>query len=274
MNDTLRPGAPPPTAAARPPQAGPPPLPMPSLRKGRLKIAYWGPPFSGKTEAMCSWPSPVVLQFDPDARTARKRKPLVPVLQLPLEMYHQEVLPAIRERRIDDFVRRIVDPDTGDMPFREYVTQTLIKDSWTFYASAVLALCPAGSTTNKHEPWQKLLDRCRLTANILNAATQPDSQGRAYHYLAAIHEEKDMEADKVVEILPTLQGKFANEFFAHFNAVLQTYVKTGPSYKVKTRPTNLRPRMGDRVGGGSLGVLPEVCNGDYKTLMQAWGLPT
>lgn len=274
MTDTLRPGAPPPQAPP-PRPSGPAPIPMPSLTKGGLKGCYQGPPMSGKSDRAATWPAPVFIQHDPDARTVLKKTPRVPVLYLPVERIHQEVLPAIRTRTIDELVHRIVDPDTGEYPFKDYVTRTIVWDSWTFYAANVLQLCPAGSTSNKHEPWQKLLDRCRITANILNNATVPDAQGRWYHYVATIHEEDlvDPTDGKVVEVWPTLQGKFANEFFANFSFIFQTEVVGPGQYTVRTRPTKLRPRMGDRVGGGGLGVLPAECAGDYETLMKAWKLP-
>lgn len=273
--DTLRPGAPPPVPAAPVRPAGPPPLPMPSLTRGGLKICLQGPPFCGKSEFLCSFPAPVVIQHDPDARTVLKRKKRIPVLAVPIDMIHQEILPAIRERRIDEYVHRIIDPDTGEQPFKDYVTRTIGWDSWTYYAVNVLGQCPPFSTTNKHEPWQKLLDRCRITANILNNCTAPDAKGRWYHYVACIHEEDylDPKTQELVEVLPTLQGKFQNEFFANFSAVLQLEVRTGPSYMTITRPTKQRPRMGDRVGGGALGTLPaEMRDCTYEMLMKHWGL--
>ena len=244
-----------------------------------VKVCYWGKAYSGKTGYMLTWPGVLLICMDPDLETAfavnRKRKqaglPEVPILAPDMDTFHNRILFAIRDRKLDDLVR--TDPRFGD-----YKVQTIAFDSWTFYGSAVWAnLCPGGGKGD-FAMWQMYKDRMEATAETLGGIRAgchiPDKAGRFYNYVASVHEREymDDEGKKVVEIGPSVQGQFYDKFFAYFGAVLQCDVETGnpkegATYFVRTVANTQRKSMGSR-----LGRLPERCPGDYASLARAWGL--
>ncbi len=266
-----------------PPKPPPPASPIAILtgtepvRTRGTKVCYCGKPLAGKTRYMLSWPQACLICMDPDVETAfavnRKRKAAglteIPIIAPDLTTFHNRILPAIRARKLDDLIR--ADPRFGD-----YTIRTVLFDSWTFYASAVLMdLNPNGGKAD-YAIWQSYLDRLTNTAEILGGIRAgmhlPDSAGRFYNYVASVHvrEFMDDEGKKVEEIGPAIQGQFYDKFFAYYGAVLQCDLESGapnPNYFVRTKANSKQKTLGSR-----LADLPEKCNGDYATLAKHWGL--
>jgi hypothetical protein len=282
------PSAPAPSPAAKP--GTPPPKSVPAASPLKLltgtepqrvrgvKVCYWGKAFSGKTRYMLTWPGVVLITMDPDLETAfrvnRQRKaaglPEIPIIAPDLDLFHNRILFAIRDRKLDDLIRQ--DPRFGD-----HTTRTIAFDSWTFYGEAVLAAINPGGGKGDFAVWQQYKDRMTMTAEYLGGIRAgchlPNKDGRFYNYVASVHEREfmDDEGKKVTEVGPTVQGQFYDKFFAYYGAVLQCDVETGDAksarYVVRTKANALRKSMGAR-----LGDLPDPYSGDFTALAKHWGL--
>lgn len=273
---TLKPGEAVPTAAPAPEPVGLSPVIAPGQQgMGGLKVCYWGVSGTGKTEAALSWPRPCLIHMDPDLQTALKSQRSFPILMPTLHDLHFTILPAIKTHSLNRLVRQ-------DPRFAEYDVRTIIFDSWTYYGDAVRDAEMAKGTTNKYEVWQAYLARMTQTAQILAGpagATVPDKAGHYYHHVATVHEQEYTDDEKgsptagqLVEVGPSVQGKFYGRFFQFYSDVLSMDIEPGPRYIVRTVPTSVRKSIKDCIGGGRLGRLPASCAPDYTTLCKHWGL--
>jgi hypothetical protein len=251
----------------------------------KLSIASTGIEKVGKTHFACTFPKPLVLQFDPNLATVQS----FGVDYIPmgtgegLKQFVTSVLPAVFNREVGDY-------------------ETIVLDSFSFLFPLIQAAIPIPVSSRNEEDtfkWYRLVkNTCNNYIRQLCSVTQPfpgDPQRRSYNLVVTCHitenyREEGRGADKRLVLdkwRPRIEGAFKGEFPSFFNTVLVHMVEPratrkpdgspGPTaidYVAYTVPPTLEYSAGDGVGGEGKRFrrLPPKIPSNYKALIDAWGM--
>jgi hypothetical protein len=249
-----------------------------------VSVLYQGAPGSGKTYNMATWPSPFFLYFDTNLMGLAKFTGIPYVVVESWDELAKIWLPAIKNRRLSEYVSGMVEAD-GSRPFKDYRVRTLCLDSLTFQVNKTLLELEPGAGNDTRGMWGEYYSRIHTLLTVATQATLPvprDASKECYHVLASVHEDTMTDSDgNLTAIKPSVQGKMRGHLTAYFNAVLLTesYIipanESGPrrqDFRVWSLASNKLREAKDQVSGGRFGKLPPSCGGTFPELNKFWGL--
>lgn len=253
------------------------PFPLSTTRSGRggERALYIGPPLTGKTTYMITWPGLVVLQFDDERTTLDELAPGIPVVEVRnWAEWQQLILPKLRSRAL--FTQEIQEKHPG------YGIQTIAVDSYTGLDEKCEAYWREQGFKDNRQMYGAKLDNLCGTQGTLMDLTRPDPQGNRWNLVGCAHEDVRMTQDddgkgQITEVRAAITGKFGQNFFKSWGTILwcfkQTHTAangslirgTAPSYFCRTDTID-RWRSGvDRKN-----KLPSKVGGSYEELMSYW----
>jgi len=220
-------------------------------------VLYKGPPGSGKTHNILSWPQPIVVAyFDKNLKTLRDAidtgVKVTPYFCKNWKQFYDEFVPAVVNKEID--------------------AKTIAVDS----LSPLSILLQADVHPDIDKPvtipqWGIILNRWVDVISILVDSTKHKDDTPGYNFVAAVHlKEKTTEKGDLIAIKPQIDGQFASILEQFFDwvllcesmAVAQGNNPVTKKYQVRTIP----PIRQHTCKGGKL---PAICSGEYEALMEA-----
>lgn len=291
MTQPIKPGAPTP-----PRPAGPSPtvraLPIYSnqtvtLGEAGSRCLYIGPPLTGKTTKMLTWPGVVFIQFDEERSVVDGSRTPIPVISVSdWGDWSGRILPAIKSRQR---LQTLVSSIPG---FESYTVRTVAIDSFTGMGE----MCEThfrSLHTNTMRMYGDKLVALRQTKDDLFSICRPSASGTPLNLIGAVHERAltrsvknaKGEFEEIIEaIIPSITGQFGERFLEYWAVILWCMkevpaaadgelLKNKPvSYFCRTDPIDAHRSGVDRLGGGRLPRLPPRVSGSYPDLMKHWGL--
>lgn len=249
-----------------------------SLAKGKLTGLYQGEAMSGKTHNLCTWPSPVIVCFDPDTQTARKMDGVTIIEVESFKEFEQKVVPHVKNRTLHELVNHPV--------------ETFGVDSISI-ASMYLAMEIQGSKERLAiQDFGTLLNKLTsVTMECTEAARFVEGKD-SYHIIFTTHLQTIVGKDGggIECVRPAIMGQFKDllprlfgfAFICEAGAEVTTSpgkpAVSRPSWQVRTFPPKTRIGevpfyiCGDRVGGTTYNTLPTTTDGTYPELLKAWGM--
>lgn len=264
------------------------------IQQTNVSVMYQGPPGSGKTHCMATWPQPFFLYFDTNLSTLAKFDDIPFVTVQDWAEVERVWIPAIKNRRLTEYVQSFVD-EQGAKPYANYKVRSLCIDSLTFFVNKnVLELGDGGAKSLGYDGWDQYYGRLHRLVTVATQATLPvnaDPSKESYHVLASVHEDRASDSEGNLQgISPSVQGKMRGHLTAFFNAVLLTQCEVKsrdlPNPDKSQPPERLRERhfsvhsvspdrfreAKDQVSGGRFGTLPVRCGGTWPELNSYWNI--
>jgi hypothetical protein len=243
-------------------------------KPSRISGLYQGDAFTGKTEAVCSWPDVLVVNFDPDSQTAQRN----------LKSNGGNVVGVVELSNWSDYVNKI-EPHVKDRSLHELVgepVQTIAIDTISLAAQRLSDEIQGSRDKLRIQDYLLLATKLTSATITLTDATK-DSLGKpAYHVLFTSHMQTDQDDDGVITgYRPAIPGKFRNLLprlmgFAFIcENMLESVREEGKPassravWRVRTVPPTKLHMCGDRIARKDK-RLPAVCSGLYPDLMKAW----
>lgn len=232
--------------------------------EGHAKRAtlLWGPSLTRKTSYALTWPSPLVIYFDPDSTTLELAPSPVPFIVISDVATLDRICEDVQRRRMTEIVRQ--------MPgFEDYTVRTVIADSLTYLGRLIDN--DLGEPNKSTWPAKKrIMHRSLLT---LTEATKWRAGAEQYYLVATVHEQERCDSEgRVKEVTTAISGGFGQELFSYFSDVLVTRCtpsQTGnPKYYVRAAPPSALYRtVGMR---GVLNPPAQLDDAMYPTLARYW----
>lgn len=259
----------------------------PTDQPSRISGTYFGEAFGGKTHNLCTWHTKegivVVVAFDPDTGTARSMPNTVVVEVESWKEFDMDVLPYVRARELEKFVKEKVGIDAR--------VDTFGIDTISVGATRCFNEILGVREKSERSDFGLLLNRLTSsTMQCMDITRQYHPDQRVYNCIFTSHLVSPSAESAKVRHHPAIPGQFKDILprlggfaFICKQRTTQVIAKEGPQkgqslpsrdFYVNTCPPDDSYVCGDRIGGeGKLGrTLPPTILGTYPALMAAWGL--